>query len=268
MGLFGKSKKKRLEAEIKIKEKENLDQYLTFFPKEKMKYKYEPLCLDLAGAKHYMHYDNTFLFKEGEQVLLWPESDNEYDKNAVKVVTLRGHKIGYISKYYAKDIGNDLDNGYYYKAIISSIYYDENGYPEVMLDLIKYSDVEEVKVSDEELEEFARKLKLKEREYEENSAKAYKLSKKGRNYEADDMIEEAVKFYEKAIEFTESPPLAFERLAIYYRKNKDFDNEIRVIQSWIKACEENSGNPEIVEYQTSKVKARLEKAFSLRNKHK
>jgi len=129
------NRKKREKAEIERKEKENLDSYISFFPIDKFRFEYEPFILELAGARFYKNDNLGFLFKHGEQMLLFQEPDNIHDKNAVKVVNLRGQQIGHIPKDWAVEIGNDLENGYYYKVTIDSIV-DDLLYPCISLKLI------------------------------------------------------------------------------------------------------------------------------------
>lgn len=260
------NRKKKLNAEIERKEKENLDAYLSYFSAEKMKFQYEPFILELAGARYYKNGNVGFLFKLGEQVLLFQETDNIHDKNAIKVVNLRGQQIGHIPKVYAKEIGQDLENGYYYQVIIDSII-DDLLYPYISLKLIRHSDTDEIKVTDEELKEFWDKENAKKEKREENFNKSFELSQTGREYESEGEIETAIVYFEKAIEFKEAPPVAFTRLTIYYRKNKDYDNEIRVINKWLESYDDSPANQDVIEYKTAEIKKRLENAIDLKKKN-
>ncbi len=60
--IFGRKKKRK--AQFEKMEKENLESYLSFFPETKMKFRYEPFILELAGAIHYKKmtiWDTCFL---------------------------------------------------------------------------------------------------------------------------------------------------------------------------------------------------------------
>jgi hypothetical protein len=47
---------------------------------------------------------------EGDQVLLTRETSNEYDPNAVMVITVDGHKLGYLPAAVASRLVEDHDN--------------------------------------------------------------------------------------------------------------------------------------------------------------
>lgn len=260
------NRQKKINAEIERKGKENLDSYISYFPADKMKFQYEPFILELAGARYYKNDNLGFLFKQGEQVLLFQEPDNVHDKNAVKVVNLRGQQIGHMPKDFTKEIGKDLENGYYYKVIIDSII-DDLLYPYISLKLIRHSDTEEIKVTDEELKEFWDKRNAEKEKREENFNKSFELSQTGREYESEGEIEKSIEYFEKAIEYKEAPPIAFTRLTIHYRKNKDYDNEIRVINKWLETYVDSPANQDVIDYKTDEIKKRLEKAIELKEKN-
>lgn len=90
---------------------------------------------------------------------------------------------------------------------------------------------------------------------------------KGKDYENKGEIEFAIKEYEENLKekFEGSHP--YNRLAIIYRKNKDYDNEIRVLNSAIEIYTKLSvSSPrEDVDPKLKKFKERLEKALELKN---
>ncbi len=49
--------------------------------------------------------------RNGEKLILEPESDNPHDKNAVKVLTTSGKQIGYLNQSLAYDISPKLKYG-------------------------------------------------------------------------------------------------------------------------------------------------------------
>jgi tetratricopeptide (TPR) repeat protein len=261
--IFNWNKKKRLE--IEMKERQNLESYISYFPADKMKYQYEPFILELAGARYNKDDNLGFLFKTGDQVLLFQEPNNPFDKDAVKVVNLKGQNIGHIPKNFAKNIGEDLENGFYYKVTIDTIV-DDLLYPYISLKLIKHSDLQEQKVTETELQEFWDNKEKKKKESDTNFNTAYELSQKGLEYENDGDMENAVIFFEKSIEINEVPTISFKRLVIYYRKIKDYDNEIRVIKKWLKHYDESSANMEVIDFKTAEIKKRLEFVLKLKGK--
>jgi tetratricopeptide (TPR) repeat protein len=261
--IFNWNKKKRLE--IEMKERQNLESYISYFPADKMKYQYAPFILELAGARYNKDDNLGFLFKTGDQVLLFQEPNNPFDKDAVKVVNLKGQNIGHIPKNFAKNIGEDLENGFYYKVTIDTIV-DDLLYPYISLKLIKHSDLQEQKVTETELQEFWDNKEKKKKESDTNFNTAYELSQKGLEYENDGDMENAVIFFEKSIEINEVPTISFKRLVIYYRKIKDYDNEIRVIKKWLKHYDESSANMEVIDFKTAEIKKRLEFVLKLKGK--
>lgn len=56
------------------------------------------------------------------------------------------------------------------------------------------------------------------------------INQKGIKLEKEGKIEEAIKVYEKGVEMDTDTPHTYKRLAILYRKNKDSQNEIRVLE--------------------------------------
>jgi len=79
-------------------------------------------------------------------------------------------------------------------------------------------------------------------------------------------ISRAVKDYEEAIQKDPLAEKAYDRLMILYRKEKDYKNELRLINSGIKAFEEfyrsrKSGSKKIAE-----ISKKLNKSFGLTDK--
>nr|BFF37760.1 hypothetical protein BACT7_26220 [Tenacibaculum mesophilum]BFF41182.1 hypothetical protein BACY1_29870 [Tenacibaculum mesophilum] len=91
---------------------------------------------------------------------------------------------------------------------------------------------------------------------------------KGKEYEEKGEIESAIKEYEENLKekFEGSHP--YNRLAIIYRKNKDYDNEIRVLKSAIRIYTKlsESSPREDVDPKLNKFKERLEKALELKKR--
>ncbi|WP_281979217.1 hypothetical protein [Tenacibaculum mesophilum] len=91
---------------------------------------------------------------------------------------------------------------------------------------------------------------------------------KGKECEEKGEIESAIKEYEENLKekFEGSHP--YNRLAIIYRKNKDYDNEIRVLKSAIRIYTKlsESSPREDVDPKLNKFKERLEKALELKKR--
>lgn len=60
--------------------------------------------------------------KTGEPLLLRREPDNEYDKHAIEVFTLKQQKLGYLPKHNNQVIAALMDQGCRISAVISSIH--------------------------------------------------------------------------------------------------------------------------------------------------
>lgn len=69
-----------------------------------------------------------------EAVFLEREPTNQYDKNAVKVMTLHG-QIGYVGKDYAAILSEMMDQGRTFKAKIDTLdFYKKNWYMVIQVD--------------------------------------------------------------------------------------------------------------------------------------
>lgn len=82
---------------------------------------------DVAGTRHCKDFD--FIkndIKVNDKIELILESNNEYDKNAIRVIYKNNKEycLGYVPKYYSKDLTNLLNEGYGYSALIKTINLD------------------------------------------------------------------------------------------------------------------------------------------------
>lgn len=102
-----------------------------------------------------------------------------------------------------------------------------------------------------ELEELLADRKAKDKKL----ALCARLNNKGIAYEKDGNIRQAIKTYEKNIESNYPAHHSFKRLMVLYRRNKDYVNEIRVIERALAIF------PNEREYEQ-----RLDKAIELHNK--
>ena len=85
---------------------------------------------------------------------------------------------------------------------------------------------------------------------------------KGIGYEKKGMIQEAISTYEENIEIGYPALHSYERLIILYRKEKRYNDEIRIIEKAINDFPLKTHKEYIIKW-----KIRLEKAEKLRNKH-
>ena len=56
------------------------------------------------------HQDVLNTVSEGDKLVLEKEPDNEFDKNAIKIMTETKQTLGYISRNLANELKNQLEN--------------------------------------------------------------------------------------------------------------------------------------------------------------
>lgn len=80
---------------------------------------------DVAGTKHCKDINKCKDFLKINRVLyLEPEPNNKNDENAVKVVLKENGKLyhlGYVPRYYSKELLNELNKGAKYSAMIQNL---------------------------------------------------------------------------------------------------------------------------------------------------
>lgn len=101
----------------------------------------------------------------------------------------------------------------------------------------------------DEMDEKLAEYKAKERKLHQCST----LNDKGVAYEKEDKINLAIKCYEKNIESDYPATHSFKRLMILYRKGKDYDNELRVINRALDVFESTHPFHEEAETRKNKV---------------
>lgn len=57
----------------------------------------------------------------GQELLLIREPGNKFDKNAIKVMTLTGGQVGYISASIASSLAVQMDTGKKFSCLVSNI---------------------------------------------------------------------------------------------------------------------------------------------------
>ena len=80
---------------------------------------------DVAGTRHCFNTkENYELIKENDKLLLELEPDNQYDKNAIKVILCKNnkkYKLGYVPRYYASELTSILKNNVKYSALVKGL---------------------------------------------------------------------------------------------------------------------------------------------------
>lgn len=94
---------------------------------------------------------------------------------------------------------------------------------------------------------------LKQREEEDKRLfKTVELNNKGISYEKSGNIDKAIRCYEENILIGYRARHSFDRLMILYRKLKDYDNELRVIEKAIKIFKEQKYSDRLNKLQNIK----------------
>ncbi|WP_346888163.1 hypothetical protein [Clostridium sp. UBA1056] len=147
--------------------------------------------------------------------------ENEYDSNALKISLIylvddevRKMHIGFLSKETASELKeyNDIK--------VSLVKIENINYKDTNLCMYLKSElVEEFKEKKKRLEA-ERKLK------EINSKIAFEMNQLGVTLEKMGRVEEAIEKYKESIELGFDGSYPFDRLNIFYRKEKDYDSEI------------------------------------------
>lgn len=92
--------------------------------------------------------------------------------------------------------------------------------------------------------------------------KTAELNNIGTKYEKEGNIEKAIETYEKNVSLGYTATHSYDRLCIIYRKQKDYENEIRIINLFLT----NFPNTKTFEKSIEKYKTRLSKATELLTK--
>lgn len=223
--------------------------------------------IQLAGIRH--HKTTSDLdFNPNEQVYLVPEPNNHQDRNAVKVINNKGIKIGYIPKLYNIEILDLIKEGYYFIVMVYSINLNEIDYPSALLEITKTKEPTLISLTQEEITVLSNTGVKIEEEYKKDSRISFELSQKGRELEDANNVTEAIKYFEEAILLPNTPPIAFMRLAIYYRRIKDYSSEIRILNKNIEYVINSRMLDDLKNDEIEKIKYRIEKAKILNDKTK
>ena len=70
----------------------------------------------MAGVRHYLNCDGEECIRaikvtRGDEVFLREEPENHHDQNAVQFLDTSGKVLGYIPRYYSKEVSKLLKQG-------------------------------------------------------------------------------------------------------------------------------------------------------------
>ena len=94
--------------------------------------------VEVAGVRHYQSPSHGILVSQGDQVLLFHDADNPYDKHAVKVKNLANQMLGYIPQDFSEECSTDLESMMYFEAFVDQVSLVEPAYPSIYLSVKKY----------------------------------------------------------------------------------------------------------------------------------
>ncbi|WP_429968168.1 hypothetical protein [Enterococcus sp. AZ046] len=88
----------------------------------------------------------------------------------------------------------------------------------------------------------------------------------GRELEKSGKIDEAIELYERNVSNRFEGNYPYDRLAIIYRKRRDYDNEIRVLRTAVEVFENNQSMRKDISPKIDRFKKRLDAANKLKQK--
>ncbi|MBB6449477.1 tetratricopeptide (TPR) repeat protein [Geomicrobium halophilum] len=213
----------------------------------------------IAGIQRRKKDALKFAISENIYLELEKEPDNSYDKNAIKVngiCTINGNEqtifLGYVPGKYTKQLSNYNT----LNATIKTIYYptDEKG---IGFRMDIWSEKNNKKV---EGKSYNKSIKVPDDSVDRNLD--------GKKLEKEGYIDNAIEFYEANVLEKFEGNFPYDRLAIIYRKRKQYQEEVRVLKQAISLFEklESNTHRSDVSPKLMKFKERLNRAEELANK--
>lgn len=101
----------------------------------------------IAGTRHYIgcegaQCEDAVDLKVEEQLELVLEPENQYDKNAIKIIDSRENLLGYVPRYYSKGVTEFLKQGNSYKCTVLEVNKDNDCQECIKVKLEIYADEE------------------------------------------------------------------------------------------------------------------------------
>lgn len=201
-----------------------------------------------------------FIRGKNRSLELIKDPNNPYDKNAIKV---HGHCkdeddndfstfLGFVPAKNAKSLAK-LEP---LKATVKMMYYPVNS--------------ETIGIRMDVWSKANKRKKVEEKPYEKMKipSNPVRRNTEGRDLEKKGYIDNAIEFYELNLKEQFDGNFPYDRLAIIYRKRKQYNEEIRVLERAISVFEdlEKSSPRSDVNPKLEKFKERLDRAKELRNK--
>lgn len=163
-----------------------------------------------------------FINATNRTIIFVREKNNPYDSNAIKI-------------FGSCELNNDFLSGEL-GYLESSTAYKLKDFKDIYITLNSVKLPNKIRldiwISDEDKKNIEKYEELYKKVFS-NADKGYELNKKGMKLEKAKNVEGAIKYYEQSIECNFDGTHPYDRLAILYRKKKDYDNEIRVLNKAI-----------------------------------
>ena len=213
--------------------------------------------IDRVGTERPNHYDVELPIDEKDIPLL-----KEIESRELEVMPFLYNKSDK-QEETIKILEENISHGVYCKSYeyLGSVYSQRKEYDkaiEVLKKAASFFEKENIEVPprlERSLNNAERHAKL--HIFVENNEKGQKLEREGD-------IDGAIKAYHENIDLKADTPFSYERLCILYRKRKDYESEIEIINLAIDTFSGKGWNPSYI----NKLENRLEKAKKLYEKNK
>ena len=213
--------------------------------------------LEVAGISHRLANALPFARSKKKWIEFQQEPDNKHDKNAIKVIgctkSLFGTKkrfLGYIPKEVSKKV---VENGYFQKVIprLADTFIGDGGYIGVYFQILGPKG-EKYYYDPPKTEEGGH--------YTEYVERVKQLRGENRNEEAKQLLLKLIDDVEKESKKKSwgVAPWYYEQLAIIYRKDKRYDEEVQILERYFEQDQAPGSGPD-------KLSNRLKKAKQLRD---
>lgn len=215
--------------------------------------------LEVAGIQFQKNAAISFSQNtEGCWLELEREEDNKYDKNAIKVVGCRKAFLGnkrYFIGYVPKEVSRLIIEGGYLEIVkprLLKTYVSENGFVEILFQLLgpvgeKYHFKQTEKVKGKQFTDYVDRVKqLKE---EKNYPEAIELLLK--------LVDETEKEAKK--KGLGVAPWYYEQLAVIYRKEKRYNEEVEILERFEKQPKSPGSLPKVLAERLIKARELLNK---------
>jgi len=200
--------------------------------------------------------------KVGEKLMLIPDPTNKYDENAVKICRINGQQIGHLNANLAYEIKELIEK---YKSRVDATISDITGQKTNGVNLL----IQKYNIKNRPKQK--KKEPVSEKQYDPTfimHRNSFERSMQAKDLEDKGYLDNAIEMYETIVDRSFNAPFSYNRLAIIYRKRKEFDKEITVINKLIKMYENSKAEKEYVQPQIDKLQKRLQKAIELKEKNK